>query len=207
MRVQARRLLRDRCTTPAVHANSGTLRASLRLSMPNTVRVKYSVRVQARGPPRVRCITPAVYAKCGTGTKPACEPTHTGIGASSSPCHKNCTCTSIVCELQHAGLSTIGTSRRLFLPKHSARVTSTVRACKHKHSCILRTPLRLSMPYTVQRTHTRTHAEWYNARAAHVDRRSYTHTHTRYTARAVQAEHRTARTHAENVVHKLQYKF
>ena len=168
---------------------------------------KYSVRVQARGPPRFRCITPAVYVKCGTGTKTACEPTHTGIGASSSPCHKNCTCTSIVCELQHAGLSTIGASRRLFLPKHSARGTSTVRACKHKHSCILRTPLRLSMPYTVQRTHTRTHAEWYNARAAHVERRSNTHTHTRYTARAVQAKHRTARTHAENVAHKLQYKF
>ena len=56
------------------------------------------------------------------------------------------------------------------------------------------------------RTRTRTHDEWYNARIAQADRRTYTHTRTRYTAWAVQVEHRTARTHAESVAHKLQYK-
>ena len=34
-----------------------------------------------------------------------------------------------------------------------------------------------TMPYTVQRTHTRTHGEWYSARAAHADRRTNTHTY------------------------------
>ena len=34
-----------------------------------------------------------------------------------------------------------------------------------------------TMPYTVQRTHTRTHGERYNARAAHADRRTHTHIH------------------------------
>ena len=118
------------------HKHSRTLRASLRLSMPNTVLVQaqcvrtitsthvhyvrrpgcpchilymytYSVRAQARGPTHNRCIAQAVHAK-----------------------H----CTS----------------------------TSTVRTYKHKHSCTLRTPPRLSMPYTVhvhvQRAHPSTRA-------------------------------------------------
>ena len=156
------------------HADHRAIGVSPRLTMPNAIHYvrrpgypcqilygyKFSVRVQACGPSRQRCIIPDAHAKCGKGTNTACEPTHAGtIGASPSPCHKNCTCTSAACELKHAGLSTIGASPRLFMPKHSASSTNTVRTCKHKHSCILRTPPRLPMPYTVQCTHTRTHDE------------------------------------------------
>ena len=35
-----------------------------------------------------------------------------------------------------------------------------------------------TIPYTVQRTHTRTHGEWYNVRAAQADRHTHTYTHT-----------------------------
>ena len=41
-----------------------TLRALLRLSMPNDVQVQVQRAIQARGPPRDRCITPAFHAKC-----------------------------------------------------------------------------------------------------------------------------------------------
>ena len=156
------------------HADHRAIGVSPKLAMPNAIHYvrrpgypcqilygyKYNVRVQACGPSRHRCIIPDAHAKCGRGTNTACESTHAGtIGASPSPCHKSCTCTSAACELKHAGLSTIGASPRLLTPKHSASSTNTVRTCKHKHSCILRTPPRLPMPYTVQCTHTRTHDE------------------------------------------------
>ena len=57
------------------------------------------------------------------------------------------------------------------------------------------------MPYNVQRTHTRTHAEWYNARAAHADRRTHTHT---YNINCSHCESQTPnRTYTrENIAHK-----
>ena len=106
-------------------------------------------------------------------------------------------CAMVQSQYVRASTSTgkIGTLPALSMPKHCASGTSTVRTCKHKHSC------------TLQHTHTRTHDEWYNARAAYADRRTHTYTHTIYTARTVEAEHSTAYTYAENKVHKAQYKF
>ena len=210
----------------AGHCTIGT---SPRLSMPNTVRVqvervspstrarsvhrpgcpchklyeyKYNVRTQARGPKHNRRITQTIYAINCACTSTASEPEHAGlstIGASPR--------LSIPVHAQVRGCTQNGASPRLSMPKHCASGTTTVRAYKHKHPCILHTPPRLPMPYTVPRTHTRTHDEWYNARAAHADRRTYTHTHTGYTAWVFQAEHRTARIHAEHVAHEFQYKF
>ena len=125
---------------------------------------KYSVRAHARGHERyiaqvVHAIKLYVYE-------------YNVRAQTRGPEHNrySCTCTSTACEPKHVGLSTIGadqyTSRayeidaspRLSMPKHCASGTSTVRTCKHEQSCILRTPPRLPMSYTVPRTHTRTHA-------------------------------------------------
>ena len=60
-----------------------------------------------------------------------------------------------------------------------------------------------TMPYTLQRTHTRTHGESYNARVAHADRRTHTHTHT-YKIHCSHCPSRTPyRTYTrKNVAHK-----
>ena len=154
------------------------------------------------------CASGTKHCASGTSTISTCKNTHSSIPrASPRPSTPNAV------QVVHARGQDRYVARAAHAKilckctKHCASGTSTVRTCKHKHSYILRTPPRLSMPYTVQRTHTRTHDEWYNARAAHADRRTHTHAHTSYTARTVQAENRTARTHAKNVAHKLQCKF
>ena len=174
----------DRCIAQTVHAKHCTstvrmLDASPRESMPNTVRVqvqhaspstrtyarlvhhpgcpcqilfryKYSVRAQARGPTHDRCIAQTVHAI-------------------------NCTL-----QVQRASPSTqayaeIGAPPRLSVPKHCTSNTSTVRRYKHKYPCVLCTPPRLSMPYTVQSTHTRRGVRLHMPTAVH------THIHVQYT--------------------------
>ena len=150
------------------HKHSCILRASPRPSTPNAVQV-----VHARG--QDRDIARAVHAK--TLCKWYKHSTYVQAQALMYT-----TCITPAVHAKYGTKSSRTRARYVHCPGCPCQNTSgtnTVRTCKHKHSCILRTPPRPPMPYTVQRTHTRTYDEWYNARTAHADRRTHTHTHTR----------------------------
>ena len=104
-------------------------------------------------------------------------------------------------------------------PKHNRCISQAVHAktlCKwYKHSTYVQAQSLMYTSHAAQAAHAiycTAHAYAYSRRMIQrsgytCQPRTYTHPHTRYTARAVQAEHRAARTHAETVAHKLQYEF
>ena len=64
-----------------------------------------------------------------------------------------------------------------------------------------------TMPYTVQRTHTRTHGEWCKARAAHADHRTHTQTHIQDTLLALPKPNIVPHVHTRKCSTQAQYKF
>ena len=144
------------------------------------------VHGQTQAPVYTTCVAQAVHAKYCTGTSTACKPKHAGIrtiGASpraihaksfvqaqcvrtttsthvhyvrrpGCPCHKLYVYKYSV-RVQARGLTH---NRCIAQAVHAKHCTSTVRKYKHKHSCTLRTPPRLSMSVHAQRARPSTRA-------------------------------------------------